>query len=261
MKYYITIARSILICFTALTWLGRCEASAEQFNEAFFKKQDPFDRIWLSLKEDGSYAVLTGGDVHDEISDYGTWEQTSNDDLLLHSQSKIRNIAAGALIVPLKDLNYAGTVLPRLGAAVSAFLSNNVAATTFSRTEIEGIFQINYRSMEDPFCLPAIDVRASIDTVPRDDLDQLLNIIQSYMNDDEKNVIRFSVRQTCGLTVLVRPDSPNSSDYRLEKITAKLNQSDSEESRSGFYYMIDSDQYQADVAPIQSNISPDNAGE
>ena len=248
----------ILMCIISLS----CYADpVPQIDEAYFKRNDLLSASYLHLGADGTYKVLKDGDVYSQIIDSGAWQQEGNGDILLHSQATIRNIVSGPLIIQVKDVLNAENILPRLGVAVSAFLSSNDTATTFTREEIEGIFQLNYRSVDNPFCLPAIGVRLAVNTVPRDDLTQLLSSIQPYMDDDEKNVIRFSMRQTGGLTVLVRPDSPYSSDYRLENIAEIMNQSDSDESKNGFYYEIDSSQYQADVAPIQGQIIPGVTGE
>ena len=168
-------------------------------HDAFFVEDDLVYRRFLALMQGGAYRQIDQDRGTCEEVDQGTWEQTADGSLLLHSTHRalrFRALIAGPLSVVL-DSQEKIDGLPVLATAVRRFLAST-GDSVFTATSAS------------EFAAPPVvlTVAADAETFRRDDLQSLLPQLEHAAAAERTNTYRLALLPSNGSpTLLILQDA------------------------------------------------------
>ncbi|MCS6896901.1 MAG: hypothetical protein NZM29_02925, partial [Nitrospira sp.] len=201
-QYLLVAASGLLFLSASSTAAAEGEGRVSRDRAMYLKHDGGTFTHYLELRADGSYRRVARGPQYLEERDRGTWQQTSGRHLLLRSESHLRNISSGDLLISMRQRDRLKT-LPDLKQRIQAFLKA-YRSQEFPAEEIERIRETSIDG--DPQVKIADITVLGSNRVNRADLEKLLVEIERFLSSSEKNLFTLVPVEYKTATIYVDDD-------------------------------------------------------
>jgi hypothetical protein len=195
---------------------------------------------YLVFRKNGMYTGVSRSHVGAIIYDDGRWKQDGQGIIELRSNVRLRNVQCGPLTIRVERVELL-RALAALKADITSFLART-KAVSFSPQEIENAWEYRYQPIADSpeLTLPfvAVTVAPGVKSIPRKNVEDLLQAWDNFLAHDEKNLYHATPVKFQAKTFLVSNDDPQFLCASVADVQKSLNTWATEASSPYFAYMM-----------------------
>ncbi|HEX5646281.1 MAG TPA: hypothetical protein VFX56_04875 [Nitrospira sp.] len=223
------------------------DSRAFQLGGSYFKYDGGKFSHYIELRSDGSYRRIARGHRYAEERDYGTWQQSETQKLLLRSDLRFHNINAGALVISMGNRERVKT-LPHLRQRIQLFLKEH-RAPEFPAEDVE---RIKASDLIGDLTANAGDIIVlGSKHVSRSDLEKLSGAINRFLSSNQKNLFALTPLEYKASTIFVDDEQAERTKRMIGDELGRVAHSVSTLSKYG-YRKIEAAQFHSETKDIQS---------